>query len=237
VDAHALASAESVEAFAALVPHPSLQRAVQAVCDVFRSQPQAFFIEAALDQGYFLELLARTAALPDEDRHAVLPVVHQEVDAFHLALVTRGLFLYGLKPELLARFHVGGAGIRRARLEAMLAAGNLADVAAKAVGLAIDELPHELSSQGGLARAVDPSLLEVMARNRFLRLANRAFRSSPMGPGAVIGYTAIRRVELANLITLTEGIRVGLRPEAIRARLIPQAAPTASKTDAQVSHA
>ena len=237
VDAQALASAESVEAFAALVPHPLLQRAVQAVCDVFRSQPQAFFIEAALDQAYFVELLARTAALPDEDRHVVLPVVRQEVDAFHLALVTRGKFIYGMRPELLARFHVGGAGIRRARLEEMLAAGNLADVAAKAVGLAIDELPHELSGQGGPAGAMDPSLLEVMARNRFLRLANRAFRSSHMGPGAVIGYTAIRRVELANLVTLTEGIRVGLRPEAIRARLIPQAASTASKTDAQVSHA
>ena len=84
---------------------------------------------------------------------------------------------------------------------------------------------------------MDPSLLEVMARNRFLRLANRAFRSSHMGPGALVGYTAIRRVELANLVTLTEGIRVGLRPEAIRARLIPQAVSTASKTDAQVSHA
>jgi len=234
VDAPALASAESVEAFAALVPHPLLQRAVEAVRDVFRSQPQAFFIEAALDQGFFLELLARTAALPNEDRDTVLPVVRQEVDAFHLALVTRGSLLYGMKPELLMPFHVVGAGIRRVRLEAMLAAGNLADVAAKAVGLAIDELPHELSGQAG---AMDPLRLEVMARNRFLRLANRAFRNSHMGPGAVIGYTAIRRVELANLITLTEGIRVGLRPEAIRARLIPQAVSTASKTDAQVSHA
>ena len=251
VEAQALASAESVEAFAALVPRPSLQRAVEAVRDVFRSQPQAFFIEAALDQAYFVELLARTAALPDEDRLAVLPVVRQEVDAFHLALVTRGSLLYGMRPKLLAPFHVGGAGIRRVRLVAMLVAGNLADVAAKAVGLAIDELPHELSGQAGLrpggaglrpgeaglAGAMDPSLLEVMARNRFLRLANRAFRRSHMGPGAVFGYTAIRRVELANLITLTEGIRVGLRPEAIRARLIPQAVSTASKTDAQVSHA
>jgi len=233
VKAQALASAESIAAFAALVPHPALRKAVQAIQDVFRSQPQAFFIEAALDQAYLAESLTRTAALADEDRDAVLPIIRQEIDAFHLALVSRGKFIYGLKPELLTPFHVRGAGIRRVRLVAMLTAADLADVAAKAVGLAIDELPHELSGQAGPARAVDPSLLEVMAWNRFLRLANRAFRRSHMGPGAVIGYTAIRRVELANLITLTEGIRVGLRAEAIRAHLIPRAA-SAAKTDAEV---
>jgi len=216
------------------VPHPALRKAVQAIQDVFRSQPQAFFIEAALDQAYLAESLTRTAALADEDRDAVLPIIRQEIDAFHLALVSRGKFIYGLKPELLTPFHVRGAGIRRVRLVAMLTAADLADVAAKAVGLAIDELPHELSGQAGPARAVDPSLLEVMAWNRFLRLANRAFRRSHMGPGAVIGYTAIRRVELANLITLTEGIRVGLRAEAIRAHLIPRAASAAAKTDAEV---
>ena len=56
-----------------------------------------------------------------------------------------------------------------------------------------------------------------------MRLANRAFRRSHMGMGAVVGYTGIRRVEVANLITLSEGIRAGMAAETIRARLLPRA--------------
>ena len=123
-----------------------------------------------------------------------MPVIRQEIDAFHLALVARAEAHLWAEPELLVPFHVRGACIRRARLVEMLTASDLADVAAKAVGLAIDELPHELSGQAGPARAVGPSLLEVMAWNRFLRLANRAFRVSHMGLGAVVGYMAILRV-------------------------------------------
>jgi vacuolar-type H+-ATPase subunit C/Vma6 len=39
----------------------------------------------------------------------------------------------------------------------------------------------------------------------------------------VIGYAGIRRVEVANLITLSEGIRAGAEAERIRTRLIPRA--------------
>jgi vacuolar-type H+-ATPase subunit C/Vma6 len=42
-----------------------------------------------------------------------------------------------------------------------------------------------------------------------------------MGLGAVIAFTALRRVELANLITISEGIRNGMEAAAIRTRLIP----------------
>ena len=43
-----------------------------------------------------------------------------------------------------------------------------------------------------------------------------------MFAGVVAGYAGIRRVEVANLITLAEGIRAGMRAEALRARLIPR---------------
>jgi vacuolar-type H+-ATPase subunit C/Vma6 len=43
-----------------------------------------------------------------------------------------------------------------------------------------------------------------------------------MGLGAVIGYAGLRRVETANLITLSEGIRTGMTAEAMRARMIPR---------------
>ena len=65
-------------------------------------------------------------------------------------------------------------------------------------------------------------MLEVLAWHRYLRLARAAMRRSQLALGVVAGYAAIRRVELANLITLSEGIRAGVEPDVIRRRLIPR---------------
>jgi len=93
----------------------------------------------------------------------------------------------------------------------------VADVAALAAGVAVDELP------AGAKEAWTPADLEPLAWARYYRLANRAFRRSHMGLGAVVAYTAIRRVELANLITLSEGIRLSRPPDVLRRCLIPAA--------------
>jgi vacuolar-type H+-ATPase subunit C/Vma6 len=47
--------------------------------------------------------------------------------------------------------------------------------------------------------------------------------------GAIIGYMGLRRVEVANLITISEGIYSGLTAENIRGRLIP-------RTDVEGTH-
>ena len=41
-----------------------------------------------------------------------------------------------------------------------------------------------------------------------------------MGLGAVIGYIGLRRIEIANLIAISEGIRQKLSPDTIRRHLI-----------------
>jgi len=85
------------------------------------------------------------------------------------------------------------------------------------VGVAVDEVP------AAAKEALTPTDLETLAWRRYYRLANRAFRRCHMGLGAVVAYAAIRRVELANLITLSEGIRQGQPADALRRRLIPAA--------------
>jgi vacuolar-type H+-ATPase subunit C/Vma6 len=221
VDGPALAAAESLEAFAALVPHKALRGALQDVLNLYRTHARSFFIEAALDHGYFTELLARVAALSDDERDEVLALVRQEVDLFHLMLVTRGKLLYGLKPEHLAVFHVGGTKIPADRFAAMLAAPDLGEVAIRAAECVIDAPPRDVASQASGGGA-DPSILEVMAWQRYLRIANATFRRSHMGLGAVVAYAAIRRIEVANLVTLSEGVRTGVAPEVLRRRLIPR---------------
>ena len=213
----ALASAGSLEAFAALVPHDPLREGIKRGGALFARLPKAFFLEAGLDAGYLEELLSRARALSAADRREVLPIALQEADTFHMMLSARGRFHYRLGPEAIMPFHVRKTGVPRRTFEAMAAAEHVSDVAALSVGVAVDEVP------AAAKEALTPADLETLAWRRYYRLANRAFRRSHMGLGAVIAYAAIRRIELANLITLSEGIRLGQPADAIRRRLIPAA--------------
>ena len=171
-----------------------------------------FFVEAAADRGYFRELLARAARLPAGDRAHVVPLARQEADVFHVQLVARGRFGYGVEAAQLAPFHVEGSCVTRRAFEAMLREATLADAARRLARRAIDAAPPE---------AADAAMLEALAWQRYRVLANRAFRRAPIGWGAVAGYVALRRLEVANLVTVSEGVRLGIPEDEVRRRLVP----------------
>jgi V/A-type H+/Na+-transporting ATPase subunit C len=221
LDAKAFLSAESLERFVDRLPRGMPSKALRLALSTYRDRVRPFFYEAALDQGYFQELLARAGRLSLSDREIVSPMVDHEVSMFQLMLAVRGKFGYHLTPELLLPLHIRWCAIPSDRFNAMLEADDLPTAAAMAVGRAIDALPIEHDA-AETATPLEIADVEALAWKRFLRLANGAFRRSHMGLGAIIGYTGIRRVEVANLITLSEGIRTGLPPEVVRARLVPR---------------
>jgi len=221
LDLEVLGKAESLDDFIARLPLGWPRRWLRNAATVFREQPRPFFLEAALDCGYFQELLARTELLPDEEKELIKPVILQEVDTFHLMLALRGKFHYGLGPELLLPLHVRGSGISTERFAAMNADPDPSTAAGRVVGRVLDALPSAPATATGSV-TLDLAAFEALAWKRFLRLANRAFRRSHMGLGAVVGYMSIRRVEVANLITISEAVRTGLTAEAMSVRLIPR---------------
>jgi vacuolar-type H+-ATPase subunit C/Vma6 len=221
LDLGALAKAESLGALLRLIPGGPLRRSLAQAVDFYHEQPRSFFFEAALDRGYFGELLLRTDALPAEDREWVRPIVVQEVDIFHLMLVTRGKLLYGLEPESLLPLHLSGTRISRDHLAAMLTETEIQAVASRALGHVVDELPGRTDESRQDSDAAGPGRLERLAWTRFWRLANRAFRRSHMGRATAVAYIELRRVEVANLITVCEGVRAGLSAETLYARLVP----------------
>lgn len=222
LDTQALASAKSLEDFAGFLPLGPPRKRLREALRIYPDRTRPFFLEAALDRGYFQELLVRTGRLSDADTEAIKPVILQEVNTFHLMLALRGKFQYGLPSELLLPLHVRWSGMPREQFSSMLAAPDLLAAASLAGGHALDALPSE-RGVNETSLAIDPAAIEALAWNRFLVLANRAIRRSHMGLGAVVGYAGIRRVEVANLVTLSEGIRTGLPAAAIRTRLAPRA--------------
>ncbi|MFO7903133.1 MAG: V-type ATPase subunit [Pirellulaceae bacterium] len=221
LDAEALAAADSVESFAAAVGEPLWRQALRQAAEIYEEEPKPIVLEAALDHAYFGELIQRSRALPRNARQDSLAIARQETDSFHLMLVARGRFTYRLPPEQLAGFHVPGSAISAPRFQRMLAADTMRQVAGEAAGFVVEKVPAISAAEGENGRDLEPAILESLVWNRYLRLAHRIFRRSHMALGAVVAFAAIRRIELANLITLSEGIRMEIDPETIRSRLIP----------------
>jgi vacuolar-type H+-ATPase subunit C/Vma6 len=201
-----------------LAPGP-FRSAMEAALAKYGESPRPFFVEAGLDHAYLRELLARGTRLPEPERAYALPLLQQEADIFNLMLALRGRFHYALPAGTLRAWRVVPTALGTRRFAAMLDDTDLRSAAARMVGVAIDGLPPR--RDGG--EAVDVAVLESMAWQRLGRLANRAFRRSHMGVAAIVGYAGIRRIEVANLITVSEGIRAGVPADRLRARLIPGA--------------
>jgi vacuolar-type H+-ATPase subunit C/Vma6 len=221
LDAQEAVAAESPEDLLRLVPKGFLRDNLEKALETYRDHHRLFFLEAALDCGYFQGLVARTERLSREDREIVRPMICQETDIFHLMLATRGKHHYGLAPEMLLPFHVAGTRITRAVFAAMLNDPDISRSMSRIAGRVFDTAFSEPVSNDG-SMALDASVLEGLAWNRFFRLANLAFRQSHMGLGTVMGYVGLRRVEVANLITISEGIRNGMEADTIRERLTPR---------------
>lgn len=216
----ALLAAGSSADFVPMLPRGRFRQSLEHSLARDPETARNFFFEAVLDQAYLAELVVRAGRITGEDREHIVAMARQEADIFHLMLVVRGMFHYRLPPRQLLPLHVAETRIPRARFGAMLRESDLMNAVDLARGRALDELPSR-RDMGESIREMIPIRIEALAWKRFQRLAHHAFRRGHLGLGAVFGYMGLRRVETANLITLSEGIRGGIPPEAIRAHLNP----------------
>lgn len=217
--------AKSLDEVVQFLPAAPLGRMLRETLAACRNTKEPFIIEAMLDQKYFQEEKIRVQKLTSEERDKVTPLIDQEIDLFHLMLVMRGRFLHGLDPKVLAALHVEGTRLPCHLFEAMLNSPNSATAAKLVLGRVVDSLPEASASTSDTFAAPVPSTFEALAWRRYRKLANRIFRRSLTDFGIITGYLGLRRMEIANLITLSEGIRARLPDEVIRKRMIPPLQP------------
>src|ERR1019366_6865980 len=166
LDVQRLATAGSLEDFAGLLPPGTPRQRLSEAVAAHRDHPQPFFLEAALDCGYFQELLAKTRQLSGEDQAIVRPLALQEANFFQFMLAVRGRFHYDLPSDALLSLRL--PGISDDWFKALLTAPDMMAAAKSSIGIVFDELPVERGSN-----EID---LEALAWKRFLRLINGAFR-------------------------------------------------------------
>ncbi|MFA6568151.1 MAG: V-type ATPase subunit [Victivallales bacterium] len=207
-----LLAAESLTKYPGLLPSSGLRDVAENVLSA--NHAKLFLLEAALDHEYFREMLARAGRISPSDLSAFNPLIIQEVDIFHLLLVARGKFIYGFNSDQLLPLHVSGSGISQTLFKEMLSDPEPVTIAKRVVNRAIDSVPQNQTTSA--------SMLEELAWNRYYRLSCQSFRRSILGPGMIFSYAGIRRIEVANLITIIEGVRLGMPADKIRSRLLPR---------------
>ena len=172
-----------------------------------------FTIEAAWDSAFYRELAARADRVGGRDRPYVLELVGHEIDTYAILFALRARLNYAIPADDILRLTpTSGQRVRPAAIARIAASTDLA--------AALSALPPV--SVGG-APGGPHSIEDVETRlwRRTCTLASRVFASSVRGPGIVVAFFYVKRVELMNLIRLVELFRYGTAQEQVRSCLIP----------------
>lgn len=207
-----LAGAATMEALQDLLPAGFFRDSLAAALARWGDRPP-FFCEAALDRDYLAALSERSSALGGEGGELAAGLAGQEAAAFNLQLAARGRFFHNFEKKDLLPLFAPGPSMNLKTYSKLLSAGSAGELRALAAGAALDPGPPETNL----------SVLEALCWRRYARLAGRALRRGHMDTGAVAAYISLRRIETANLISVSEGLRLGARAGELARRLIPRA--------------
>jgi vacuolar-type H+-ATPase subunit C/Vma6 len=216
LDAAAFLAAPDLSDFLLLIPESDLRSATLQGAPQVAQAGETFFAEAALDATYYTGLLERHQQLPPPHREGTAAVVHLEAAVYNILAVFRLKLNYAIPYEKARAFLVQGTP-RAFELERLYDYPDFGDM----LGL----IPREVVRPEDLLEVTAIPDLEPVLWERLLHVANRQFYRSVGDLGAVVALYTVKRVELANLIRVIEGVRYGMKPTVIRRGLIRVHAP------------
>ncbi|HUT37121.1 MAG TPA: V-type ATPase subunit [Planctomycetota bacterium] len=203
--------AGDLASFVLLIPEPALRAAALRAAPQHAETGETFFVEAALDAAYYARLLALAADLPAAHRGPCEALVRLEAALYDTLTIFRLKLNYGVTQDRARPFLVKGA-LGGVSVERLFDYPDFRDM--------LGHVPRELLSPEDAARVFTVADLERVLWEHLLQEANRRFYRSVGDLGLVIAFYTVKRIELANLIRVIEGVRYGLPAEAIRTGLI-----------------
>ncbi|MFO7897473.1 MAG: V-type ATPase subunit [Planctomycetota bacterium] len=209
--AEALMRSPDIERLVKAVPVKFLRDGAMQGVGEYEQSGRLFFIEAGIDKANYGNLKQAADRGTGESGKVTRGLVHTELDVYNVLFVLRGVFNYALLFNKLRNFLAPSGG--RAGIRVLEDLREAEDAAA-----AVRRVPP------GLRTAAEPSDsldgLEADLWSGLYRAARRRYYTAVLSFGAVVAFAYIKRVELSNLIRISEGIRYGQRAEAIRDQLV-----------------
>jgi len=204
-----LFEAPDLRRFAKGVPVAEFRDALIAEIGAAGETPDPAVLDTALDKAYCERLLQLCPGMDEW----ILKLVAYDVDVRSLFLIFRAKFNYNVAFSEIERFIVASGVYLTPDLAARLYAARDLPQAIGAMPSAL--LPRERRRAVLSLRELEESLLLGQ-----YRLANRCFVESIVNISAVVAYYYIKRVEFANVVRVTEGVRHGIPRSDIESRLL-----------------
>lgn len=211
LDAAAFLRAADLASWVLRVPEGALRAAALAAAPEHAETGETFFVEAALDAAYYTGLLGLAGRLPALHRRACEGLVRREAALYSTLAIFRLKLNHALPRERVRPFLAGGA-LPRATVERLFDYPDFRDM--------LRHVPRELLNPKDTAGIATIADLERVLWEQLLQDANRRFYRSEGDMGLLVAFYTIKRVELANLIRVIEGVRYGMTAEAIRRGLM-----------------
>ena len=203
--AEEMIQAETMEQLITKMPDQKLREGAFLGLGDYEESNRAFFIEAGIDNAYYTILYQLSKRSPSE---GIQRLVELDLAIYNTMFVLRSLFNYGLIFNKVRPFLAPCVNFSPRLIDEMRNAPDI-DAAAAAV-------PGTLTGQAGPMPAEQ---LELAMWQNMFNVANHIFYTS-WDIAAVAAFYFIKRVELANLIRISECIRYGEHGDSIRQKLM-----------------
>ena len=206
-----LAAAASMEELVTAIPVEQIKEGALWGLGDFEESGRLFFIEAGMDKAYLSELHNVAGQAAGDARAHVLKLVMLELDIYNVMFVIRALFNYSMIFNKIRPFLAPfGASVGMSVVNDVRNAPD-ADTTASLI-------PASLTGRQNRPSHADEA--EVAMWNTLYRVANRLYYTAVLDFGAVVAFHYIKRIELANLIRISECIRYGESGDTVRQKLM-----------------
>lgn len=207
-----MVQAESIEEFRDAIPQPSLRRMLRAPISLFGRKSKPFYFEAALDKLFYTEMLKLLNGRQATSKRSRFATVNVDATIYVIMVIVRAKHNYGASFDDIAPVIDIGHGLPSGLARAVYAAESMAAV--------VEALP------AGLRRYARTPVETIDELERALlcclyERATFAFSSMSLDLNTTFAFYYLKRIELLNLVRLSEAHHYRVGPEEMKSIMIP----------------
>jgi len=175
-------------------------------------QPTLFDIEISLDMHYFMSMLKlKDKLLSGADREIIAHILGVEIDILNIFMIYRCKKLFGFPAEQIYKYVIPyWHGLSREQLVQLTQSRDIDEFKALV----------SMTKYQGIFISNQEHLWETKHKDHMYKKYKRQLRSGGFSFGMTIAYLRLKEMDIANIITLIEGIRYNLDRAEVKNYLI-----------------
>ncbi|MGA1842101.1 MAG: V-type ATPase subunit [bacterium] len=180
----------------------------------FESEGESFPLEMALDLTYYNHLWDIVSSLSRQDQKIAKNILGLQLDALNIIWIIRFKERFLFSPEEILNYSlINGKYISKNIRKKMAYSVNQKDIISNLEGTPYKEILKGID---------DPEIGYIKLLQYILILVRRNWNRYPFQIGTILGYIFLKETEIKDLITITEGKRIGIHEKNINPFMVHQ---------------